>query len=88
MVKFDGRLSGSGAFEDDRGQELAYAIEAKGTVLQIAQPANEVLAALGERPSNPHRSRHPRALRVPLNAGRSVLAYDGASAPVLARVER
>lgn len=82
MVKFDGRLSGSGAFEDDRGQELAYAIEAKGTVLQIAQPANEVLAALGGTPVQSTQGVDTRgALRVPLNGGGSVLAYDGASGP-------
>lgn len=80
MVRFDGRLSGSGAFEDERGRELAYTIEAKGTVLQIAQPANEVLVALGGTPieSTP-KVDTGGALRIPLNAGGAVLAYEGAS---------
>lgn len=46
MIKFSGKLSGSGAIEDEQGQPVSFQFQADGDVLQVVQPSDAVINAV------------------------------------------
>ncbi len=67
MVKFEGQLSGAGEAEDERGQPVNYQIQGTGSVLQVTQPSDKVLAAAGAQLSGQDEPVDTTgALRVPI----------------------